>query len=170
MLTDEKLDEISARLEHSSQKSLRCVAQETGVALEKHQIRSLRNSNWTHLVPWYHAIMRLQRFKQLVIFCLLSWFHSPVAWQQRVVDCWGRYKTIMNCCHKGNISLKKKHFNIRSIIMSHSKQTFTGIKNRRQKRIYNNRNMNYVLNHLTVTTQFNLAQLKMLHPLRPSKN
>jgi hypothetical protein len=45
VLTDEKLDEISARLEHSSQKSLRCLAQEIGVALEKHQISSLRNSN-----------------------------------------------------------------------------------------------------------------------------
>lgn len=33
VLTEEKLDEIGARLEHSPRKSLRCLAQETGVSI-----------------------------------------------------------------------------------------------------------------------------------------
>jgi biotin operon repressor len=32
VLTKEKLDEIGARLEHTSQKSLRCLAQQTGIS------------------------------------------------------------------------------------------------------------------------------------------
>jgi hypothetical protein len=53
VLTDEKLDDIGARLEHIPRKSLKCLAQETGVSKSSARIAS----QLLKLIPYKTAVI-----------------------------------------------------------------------------------------------------------------
>jgi hypothetical protein len=56
MLAEVKLDEIGAMLEHTPQKSLRCLAQETGISKSSAAIATNLLKFWLHKVIVVHDL------------------------------------------------------------------------------------------------------------------
>jgi hypothetical protein len=106
MLTEEKLDDVGARLEHTSRKSLKLVAQETEVSKSNgkiathllklvpyettfiHALQSCNPAGSVHFCTWFlQSIIEGEINLQLTFFSDEAWF-----------DLWGYINTQNNRC------------------------------------------------------------------------